>query len=161
MTVQARLKRIENELKALKAYSQPSLGQLRFPEDAPSVSYRGNLDTSISNQNLVIARLVATFTRTDNATITPLVEFAFSAGVSPTHAEVIQAEGGSISGNDLTAYEDVYINGYISATTDKAVEFTIDVKNAVAPWGSSPKTLSARVVAYSTVEGIITIKRVV
>ena len=40
-----------------------------------------------------------------------------------------------------------------------SVTFTIDVKNGVAPWGDSPKTLNLLVAAYSTVRGTLTLER--
>lgn len=157
MNVQERLRRIEDELHAQKAYFAPSLGELKYPETTPTASYTGSINTS--SQDLVIARVKFIFTRSDGASTTPFVDFAFDAHVAPNHQQVIQSQGGTISGNDLTSYEDVYIGGFVSSTTDNSVTFTVEVKNAVAPWGSSPKTLTINVAAYSTVKGTLSVER--
>lgn len=159
MTVEQELKRIETELHAQKAYFRPSLGSLAFPESAPRKSYSGSIDTQ--SQDLIIAQFIARFTRSGSQTKAPLVDFGFTASVSPNYAQFVQSQGGSISGSDLTAYEDTFINGYVSGVGENYVEFTIEVKNAVAPWGSSPKTINVEVAAYSMVEGTLTLQRTI
>lgn len=153
------LRQIEDELRALKASTPLNLGQLALPSEAPSVSYTGQIDTQ--SQDLVVCRLEATFARTDGETDPPLVDFGFNMGVSPTYAEYLASQGISFSANDGTDYEDFYINGYVGATGTGSVTFFVDVKNAVAPWGSSPKTLTANISAYSTLAGTLSIRRTI
>lgn len=153
------LRILEDELRALKASTPLNLGQLSDPGNAPTASYTGNIDTA--SQNLVICRLELTFTRTDGATDPPLVDFAFNMSVSPTYAEFLASVGVSFSANDGTDYEDFYINGYVLSTGAGSVTYAIDVKNAVAPWGSSPKTLTVNASAYSTVPGTLTLRRTI
>lgn len=157
--VQNLIRSIENEVKALKASMPLNLGQLNFPAQTPSVSYSGSINTSSSD--LVICRLQLTFTRSDGKSEPPFVNFAFNASVSPTMQEVMAGMGVSLSGNDLREYEDFFINGYVSATGTGSVTFNVDVKNAVAPWGSSPKTLTVNAQAISTLEGTLTLERTI
>lgn len=159
MSVQNLIQKIKNELQALKVASPLSIGALAFPSSTPSQTYAGTIDTSL--QQLVIARFQATFTRSDSGTFPPYVDFGFSASVSPTQQQSLAEQGVTLSGNDLTAYEDAFINGYVSATTTNSVTFTIDVKNAVQPYGSPNKTLSLSVSAYSTVAGTLTLTRTI
>ena len=153
------LKQIQNELQALKASMPLNFGQLTHPSSAPSVSYSGEINTASSD--LIICRLELTFARTDGETDPPLVDFAFSMGVSPTYAQYLASLGVSFSANDGTDYEDFYINGYVANAGNGSVVFDIDIKNAVAPWGSSPKTLTINASAYSTVPGTLTLRRTI
>ena len=158
MSVENIVSTIKNELQALKTASPLSIGALRFPSTTPTQTYSGNLDTSL--QQLVIGRFVATFTRSDSGTAAPYVDFGFSASISPTQAESMAQQGTTITGNDLTPYEDVFINGYVSATSTNSVSFTIDVKNAVQPY-ANPVTINLTVQAYSTVSGTLTLTRTI
>lgn len=153
------LKQIQDELRALKASTPLNLGQLAIPSSAPSVSYTGEINTQ--SQDLVICRLEITFSRTDGETDPPLVDFAFDMNVRPTYAEYLASIGVSFTANDGTDYEDFYINDYVLYTGQGSVTFAIDVKNAVAPWGQSPKTLTVNASAYSTVPGTLTLRRTI
>lgn len=159
MTIQNQIRKLEEEIKAQKASFAPSLGQLQYPDSTPTASYTGSVDTA--SQDLVIARLEATFERTDGKTSTPLVDFGFEAHVTPDRPTALRDLGITITGNDLTSYEEIYIGGYVTATTPTTVTFTINVLNAVQPVGPSPKTLTVSVAAYSTVKGTLTMERVI
>lgn len=153
------LKKLEDELRALKASTPLNIGQLAIPDSAPTVSYTGQIDTQ--SQELIICRIEATFTRTDGGTEPPLVDFGFDMSVTPTYADFLASQGISFSANDGTEYEDVFINGYVGDTGLGSVTFYIDVKNAVAPWGASPKTLTVNISAYSTLPGNLTLRRTI
>ena len=154
---QTLIRKIRDEISALKVSAPLNVGQLRFPEEAPAATYRGSINTA--SQDLIIARVVLTFKRSDGNPEPPYVDFAFSAEISPTQKEALAQQGVTLSGNDLTSYEDSFINGYVDAVGTGSVSFNIDVKNAVAPWGSSPKTLRVSAEALSTVPGSLTIRR--
>lgn len=159
MNTEIRLSQLEREIQALKSYSAPVLGQLRYPDTAPTASYHGQIDTSL--QQLIIARLEATFTRGDGNTESPLVDFAFNMHVSPTFADYMASIGITVTGNDTTAYEDFYINGYITSVGPGSITFAIEVKNAIAPWGTATKNLDVDVQAISTVAGTLTLTRTI
>lgn len=158
MSVESITSAIKNELQALKTASPLSIGALRFPSQTPTQTYSGSIDTQ--QQQLVVGRFVATFTRTDGATFAPYVDFGFSASISPTQAESMAQQGMTVTGNDLTPYEDIFINGYVSSTSTNSVSFTIDVKNAVQPY-ANPVTINLTVQAYSTVSGTLTLTRTI
>lgn len=159
MSVQNLICQIKNELQALKISSPLSVGALAFPSSTPTQTYSGTIDTSL--QQLIIASFEATFTRTDSGSFPPYVDFGFSASVSPTQQQSLAEQGITLSGDDITAYEDVFINGYVSSTTNNSVTFTIDVKNAVQPYGAANKTLDLTVQAYSTISGNLTLTRTI
>lgn len=156
--IQARLRKIEEEIKAQKAYFSPSLGALQFPETAPSASYSGSLNTT--GQDLIVASFLATFTRKDSVQVPPLVDFAFDAHTTPTFAQDWASQGYTMSGHDLTANEDVFINGYVISTGTNSVTFQIDVKNGVTLYPTSSGSISLQVQAYSMVEGTLTLTRI-
>lgn len=156
---QTLITRIRDEINALKVATPLNVGQLRFPSSAPSVNYSGSINTSSSD--LVIARLAATFTRTDGSSDPPYVDFAFSAYVSPNQQQAMASMGITFTGPDVNAYEDFYINGYVNNVGTGSVTFYVEVKNAVNPYGSSPKTLNAQIQAISTVEGNLTLTRLI
>lgn len=159
MSTEQRLTTLEQEVRALKSYFAPVLGQLRYPNSAPTQSYHGTIDTS--SQNLIIAKFEATFTRDDGLTESPLVDFSYSAHVSPTYADYLASIGVTMTGNDLTAYEDFYINGYTSSVGPGTITFVVEVQNAVAPWGNANKNFDLDVQAVSTVKGSLTLTRTV
>lgn len=158
MTTESRLADLDFELKALKQTTPVSIGALRFPDSVPTADYTGSIDTSI--QDYVIARIEATFTRSDGIQITPMVDFAYSVSISPTYQEYRATQGVIITGNDPNVNIESYMTGYESGTTSDSVIFSIDVLNAIAPYAGATATLTAHVEAISTIEGTLTIKRV-
>lgn len=157
--VQVILRKIENELKALKASTPLNAGALAFPDQTPTETYTGSVNTA--SQNYVVARIGATFTRTDGQLTTPLVDFAFDMSVSPTYQQYMATQGITITGNDPNAMIDFFIRGYEASTTNNSVTFYIDALNAIAPYAGSTATLSVTVAALSTVEGTLTLERLI
>lgn len=153
------INRIDNELKALKGSTPLNAGALAFPEQTPTQSYTASINTS--SQDYVVARLAATFTRTDGQLTTPLVDFAYDLTVSPTYVQYMATQGVTITGNDPNAMVDFFIRGYEAATTENSVTFYIDALNAIAPYAGSSATLTVTVAALSTVEGNLTIERLI
>lgn len=153
------INRIDNELKAIKGSTPLNAGALAFPEQTPTQSYTASINTS--SQDYVVARLAATFTRTDGQLTTPLVDFAYDLTVSPTYVQYMATQGVTITGNDPNAMVDFFIRGYEAATTENSVTFYIDALNAIAPYAGSSATLTVTVAALSTVEGNLTIERLI
>lgn len=156
--VQNLIRRIGNELKALKMRSPMSIGALRFPETTPSQSYQGSINTS--SQDLVVARLAASFTRADGETMSPMVDFAFNVSVSPTYTQYMATQGVTITGDDPNVMTEFYVQGYVHSATDGSVTYYIDVLNAIAPYAGSAATINVSVEALSTVEGTLTLERI-
>ncbi len=159
MTVQSRLTNMESELKALKQTMPISVGALRFPDTAPSASYTGTIDTT--SQDYVIARLEATFTRSDGKQIAPMVDFAYDISISPTYTQYMAPQGVTITGNDPNVMAEFYIRGYENATGNDSVTFNVDVLNAIAPYAGASATITVTVQALSTLEGTLTLTRTI
>lgn len=155
---QSTIKRLDNELKALKMTAPISLGALKFPDQTPTASYTGSFDTA--SQDYVAARLVATFERTDG-TATPLVDFTYEISVSPTYVEYQASQGITVTGNDPNVMTEFYTRGYVASASGKTVTFNIDVLNAFAPYAAAPATITVSVQAISTVKGTLTIERTI
>jgi len=158
MSTEARLTDLENELKALKQTTPVSLGALRFPASVPTADYIGSIDTS--SQDYIVARLAATFTRSDGVQITPMVDFAYTVSISPTYQEYMATQGVTITGNDPNVNTEAYMNGFEASTTADSVTFNIDVLNAIAPYAGSTANIIVHVEAISPLEGTLTITRV-
>ena len=157
--VQTLIKRIDNELKALKTATPLNFGALNFPDQTPQETYTGSINTS--SQDYVVARIAATFTRSDSEPTTPLVDFAFDMSVSPTYVQYMASQGITITGNDPNAMVDFFVRGYEAATTDDSVTFYIDVLNAIAPYAGASASITVTVDAISPVEGTLTLARVI
>lgn len=158
-SIQKIVTRIKNELRALKVASPLNVGTLNFPEQAPSVSYSGTIDTT--GQSFIVARLAVTFTRTDGQAIPPFVDFAFDYGVSPTYQEYMASQGVQITGNDPNVSSEFYILGYLEDAENSSATYYIDVTNAIAGFASSSISLNVNVQALSTVEGTLTLQRII
>ena len=150
---------IQNELRALKASSPLSLGALKFPDQTPTAPYSGHVDTT--TQNYVAARIAATFTRTDGETSTPLVDFAFDYTLSPNYVGAMATQGVTISGNDPNTPSEIYVRGYVAATTATSVTYYIDILNAVVGLALSSVGLGLNVQAISTVNGALELERLI
>ena len=159
MSVESRITSLENELKALKQTAPVSMGALRFPASAPTATYTGSIDTS--SQNYVVARIEATFTRSDGLQVAPLVDFAFDISVSPTYQEYMASINVVISGDDPNVQEEFYVTSYEASTGNDSVTYNIDVLNAIAPYAGSAATITTTVQAISTVEGTLTLTRTI
>lgn len=159
ISVENRLKIVENELRALKRATEPNIGMLKFPSSTPTASYSGSFPTT--SQDLVAARLAATFTRTDGGSGAPLVDFAFDTSVSPTQSEYLSTQGITYTGNDTNTNLDEYVQGYEYSITDTSVVFYIDFQNAFAYYPGASATLSVTVQALATVPGTLTIERLI
>lgn len=155
--VQTLIRQIKNELQALKVVTPLNIGQLKFPDQVPTATYTGTIDTS--GQEYVVARIVATFTRLDEATTPPLVDFAFDYSINPTYQQYMASQGITITGNDPNVQSEFFIRGYENTTTDNSVSFNIDVLNAVAGYAGQNIDISLDVQAISTVAGELTLER--
>ena len=159
MSVEGRLIGMENELKALKQTSPVSLGALEYPNSTPTQTYSGSVDTS--SHDYVIARIEATFTRSDGLQITPMVDFAFDIAISPTYQQYMASIGVEITGNDPNVMAEFYTTAYEASVTNDSVTYNIDVLNAIAPYAGATATIAATVQAISTVKGTLTLTRTI
>ena len=158
-STQKLIARIRNELRALKVASPLNVGALRFPDQAPTQSYSGTIDTT--GQQYVVARLEATFRRSDGQAIPPFVDFAFEYSVSPTYQEYMATQGTTITGDDPNVAAEFYVLGYVAEATNDAIIYYVDVLNAAAGFAGSSIALNATVQAISTVKGTLTLRRII
>ncbi len=158
-TTQRLLKRIENELKALKASTPLNFGALRFPDEIPTASYSGTFDGT--EAKYVVARVAATFTRTDSEASPPMVDFAFDFEISPDYVESAAQQGVTITGSDPSAIDEYGVIGYEAETGTNSVTFYIDVLGQILVYAVSTITLNVTVQANSTVEGTLTLERLI
>lgn len=158
MSVESRLVAMENELKALKQTMPLSMGALKYPDNTPTASYSGSIDTTVQRE--VLARISATFTRTDGLAITPMVDFAYSSELHPTLTEFRVTQGLQITGNDPNVDSVDYVKCYEADVNGPSVTVYIDVSDDYASFTSGTATISVQVQAISTVEGSLSIARV-
>lgn len=159
MSVESRLVEIEEETKALKQSTPVNLGALKFPASTPTKTYTGSIDTT--GQNYVVARISATFRRSDGQQIPPLVDFAFDIKVSPTYQQYMASVGVTITGNDPNVMTEFYTTAYEADASGDAVTYNIDVLNAIVPFAGNSASITATVQAISTVEGTLTLQRTI
>lgn len=157
--VQTLVRKIKNELNALKVATPLNLGQLIFTDQTPSASYTGSFNTQSSSY--VAARFAATFTRTDGVLLPPLVDFAYNYSVNPTYTEYMAGNGITITGNDPNVAAEFYVRGYEYSASGSSVIFYIDILNAIAPYSGASASVSVNVSALSTVEGTLTLTRLI
>ena len=157
--VESRLRAIENELKALKQKQPTSYGQLRTPDEAPTVTYQGTVTSSGGSSREIVARLAVKFTRTDGKTGTPLVNFAYSYTVSPTWAEYLATNGITLTGDDIEDRTDDGAVGYIYSTTGESVTFYVDISRWAAVYGGRPGSINFIARAITTVPGTLSVER--
>lgn len=158
-TVQGRINQIEAELKALKISTPINFGALRFPDQIPTATYNGTF--SGTEAGYVVARVAATFTRTDGESAPPMVDFAFDFTIHPNYVESGAQQGVTITGSDPTAIDDYGIIGYEYSTGTNSVTFYIDVLAQILVYAVSTVTLGLTIQANSTVEGTLTTERLI
>lgn len=152
------IRRIEDELKALKIATPLNYGALKFPDSTPTETQTWTINTS--NPGYIIARIAATFTRTDGEPTTPLVDFAFDYSVSPNYVEASAQQGVTITGSDPNALEEFAVDGYEAVTTNTSVTYYIDVNFNILTYATTNITLNTTVQAISPVEGTLTLERI-
>lgn len=159
MNTEARLIAMENELRALKQTAPMAIGMLQYPDTNPTASYSGTVDTT--GAGTVLARIEATFTRSDGLQITPMVDFAFDFSVSPTYTENRLTIGLQVTGDDPNCNVEGYIAQYEAKTTQDSVTFNVDVLDVIAPYTSGTATIDLQVQAISPVAGTLTLMRTI
>ena len=159
---QSRLVSIRNELKAQKSYSGIAYSRLLMPENTPSQTYSGSIGLSGSG-NGPLARVRFRFTRTDGLTDPPLVNFAFTASISPTYAEFTRSAGFDFTGNDLDYINSRQISGYIGATGDSTVDFYVDYSRGLSSMFFSINSLGTFIncQAIANVKGTLIEERII
>lgn len=157
---QTLLKRIENELKALKVSMPLNFGALKFPDQIPTASYTGTF-SGTDELGYVAARVAATFTRTDGEPTPPMVDFAFNAEIHPNYVESAAQQGTTITGPDPNAIDEYGVIGYEAETGENSVTFYIDILSQILVYAIPTITMNVTVQANSTVEGTLTLARLI
>lgn len=136
------LKRIENEIKALKAFQELSGGQLS--NEAVSATWQGVIDKrNPIGVYSILAAFEATFIRTDGVNKPPLVDFGFL--ITPQVLDKIN-----------------YLHGNVVKNGTNSVTYRISIDNLMWwPFGSDKTgTIKIDVSVYSPVPGLLSIERV-
>lgn len=159
---QSRIVGMRNELQSQKAYSGMAYSQMLMPENTPSQTYSGSISLSGSG-NGPLARVRFRFTRTDGLIDPPLINFAYTATISPTYAEFVRDNGFSFTGNDLSYIDATNISGYIGETGDGFVDFYVDYSRQFTSMFFSRNSLTTTVTcqAIASVKGTLIEERVI
>lgn len=158
--VQQSVVRARNELRALKTATELAYSSMLMPENAPTRTYNGNIDlTSIRD---IMARVTATFTRTDGIEGTPYVDLILNTGIF-TFEDWIRSIGGTISGRDIDWGQAGMFTAYVDSTTDTSVTFNIDVNMNVMQLSGvmNDVDFSVKATAISPVQGELVLRRTI
>lgn len=137
MLLQNKVKRLKNELQALKQ-AQPLNGGA-LTRNSATATWTGTINKSNPiSQYSMLAAFILTYTRNDGVVKTPLVQFAFSLDPSATAYGAVTEIGGDFVSYKLILPE----NWWPSGNTSTTVSLTITAS------------------AYSPVSGDLTITRV-
>lgn len=161
MDVQNRIVKLQNEVKAQKVFSGLTYSQLLLPENTPSKTYSGTIDLSKSTDP--IARVRFRFTRTDGVTATPMINFTYSATITPSYKTFAESYGFVFSANDLSYIDTTESNGYIGALGDGYVDFYVDFALSLKSQFFSRSSLSISVTcqALANVQGTLSVERAI
>ena len=148
--IEKRLVSLHNELKALKVYSGLAYSSLLLPENTPSSTYSGTANLPGSGTGPV-ARVRFRFSRNDNLTDPPLINFAFNVSYAPQYQDFLRSHGFTISGNDLDYFDWIEASGYISEVGDGYVDFYVDLDSSIRDYffniSSLPFTITCQAIA--------------
>ena len=84
------LVRAENELRALKTAHELAYSTTMYPENNPQRSWTGYVDFALQRTDGLKCQLRVRFTRTDNITDVPMVDFAWNYATNPTYQDYLR-----------------------------------------------------------------------
>ena len=157
---QQKIVELRNELKAQKVFSGLTYSQLLLPANTPQQSY--NDTVSLSGSGLV-ARIRFRFTRSDGLVDAPMINFAYTASISPTYKSFAESYGFSFSADDLSYIETSRTSGYIYDLGDGYVDFVVDFNSSLRTIFFSLNSLSISVTcqAIANVQGTLSVERII
>lgn len=160
LDVQNRVTKLSNEVRAQKVYSGLTYSQLLLPENNPTQSYSGTASLSGSGP---VARIRFRFTRTDGLTAPPMINFAYTASISPTYKAFAESYGFSFSADDLTYIDTTNVGGYIADLGDGYVDYYVEFNAYLRNMFFSRDSLSISVTcqAIANVEGTLSVERLI
>lgn len=160
MDVQSKVTRLRNEVKAQKVFSGLAYSQLLLPENTPTESYSGTVSLSGSGP---VAKIRFRFTRADGINEPPMINFAYSASISPTYKAFAELYGFRFSANDLTYIDRSAISGYISELGDGYVDFLVEFDGYLRSMFFSRNDLDISIVcqAIANIRGNLIAERVI
>ena len=155
-----RIIKARNELRALKTATKLAYSNMLMPENVPKQTYSGSI--SLSTVRDPMARVTATFTRTDGVAITPYVDITLDTNIY-TFEDWVLSIGGTISGRDKKWGQSGLFSYSIDSTTDTSVTFVINVSENIMQVSQalSSVNFSVKVTAISPVEGTLTLRRTI
>lgn len=166
MNVEARLVAIDNEQRAQKVAHALNYGSLASSEAASTAQWSGNVGNAVSaTDSNVIARWVATFTRTDGIERTPMVDFAYDYVLGRYIVDDAMAGGSysSITARDRHSDDEGAWNDGLWVVGENSVSWKIEIVGAHGNWfyqNSDGTSVNLAVQAISPVPGTLTLARV-
>lgn len=160
MDVQNKVTQLRNEVKAQKVFSGLAYSQLLLPENTPTQSYSGTASLSGSGP---VTKIRFRFTRTDGVNEPPLINFAYSASISPTYRAFAESYGFSFSANDLSYIDRTQVSGYIASLGDEYVDFYVEFNQYLRHifFSRSDLGISVTCQAIANVKGTLVVERIV
>lgn len=160
MDVQNKVTQLRNEVKAQKVFSGLTYSQLLLPENTPTQSYSGTASLSGSGP---VAKIRFRFTRTDGINEPPMINFAYSASISPTYRAFAESYGFSFSANDLSYIDRRQVSGYIASLGDEYVDYYVEFSEYLRDifFSRSDLGISVTCQAIANVKGTLVVERIV
>lgn len=162
MNIQQKLVNLRNKIKEQKIYSGLTYSQLLLPENTPQLTYSSTVSLGDS---IPLARVRFRFTRDDDLTDPPMINFAYNTSISPTYKEFAQSNGFVFSAddNDLSYIDRGFIYGYIAQVGDGYVDFYVEVDTGLKSSFFSLNSMSFSVTcqAIVNVKGTLTVERLI
>ena len=160
--VPQRVVALKNELRAYKVASGITYSQLLMPDNTPTESYSGTASLSGSGSTPV-ARLRFRFTREDGFLEAPMINFAYSANISPTYRSFAESNGFTFSADDLSYLDRLQIAGYIAELGEGYVDYYLDFSSNLRDMFFSLNSLSisATCEAIANIKGSLSVERLI
>lgn len=154
---------IQNEQRAQKVAIKLNYGQLSQPGTAPTATYSGTVTNSVQPFG-GSARWIATFTRTDDVELPPVVDFAWDKTLGLyTYTDLISAGFiDSASGRDRQAIDELAWSDGLWEIGSNYVKWRIDIGGNNGSWfyvSSDGTTVNLTVQAVSPVPGTLNLVR--
>lgn len=161
-TLEQRLVKARNELKAQKVAMELAYSSILWPENAATASWSGNVSLTLADEGIV-ARFRVRFARTDGKAGAPMVDFAIGVSFSPTYEEYTSSVERTWSGNDLGYVDNQNYTGYTAEAGEGYVDYYIDfIRDLMANYNTlSTIAITIEAEAISIVEGNLTITRLI
>ena len=161
-SVQARLVRIRNELKAQKVASGLAFSSLLMPENNPTATWSGSISFASTGADNILARIRFRFARTAGSDA-PMVNFTIATELSPKYASYIATQGLTVTGDDVDYVDEQSITSYVADSGDGWVDYYVDFDTTLLNNFYTLTAINATVTvtAVAMVAGTLTTERII